>query len=103
MGKNPPCNAGIVGLIPGQKTKIPHASEQLNLHTTTESPCTATKIQHAATRTQGSQIDKHKNIFLKNNALAQSGLVVRWRELFPCFSYCGSFGSSGGAVVGEAA
>ena len=34
---------------------------------------------------------------------AQSGLVVRWRKLFPCFSYCGSFGSSGGAVVGEAA
>ena len=34
---------------------------------------------------------------------AQSGLVVRWKELIPCFSYCGSLGSSGGAVVGEAA
>ena len=25
--KNPPCNAGDVGLIPGQGTKVPHAPE----------------------------------------------------------------------------
>ena len=28
--KNPPCNAGDTGLIPGQETKIPHATEQLS-------------------------------------------------------------------------
>ena len=33
--KNSPHNAGDVGLIPGQGTKIPHAARQL-------SPCTTT-------------------------------------------------------------
>ena len=33
--KNLPSNAGDVGLIPGQETKISHASGQLSLHTTT--------------------------------------------------------------------
>ena len=28
--KNPPCDAGVKGLIPGQGTKIPHAMEQLS-------------------------------------------------------------------------
>ena len=32
MVKNPPCNAGDAGLIPGRGNKIPHASEQLSLH-----------------------------------------------------------------------
>ena len=27
--KNPPCNTGDMGSIPGQETKIPHAAEQL--------------------------------------------------------------------------
>ena len=27
--KNPPCNAGDMGLIPGQAAKIPHATGQL--------------------------------------------------------------------------
>ena len=31
MGKNLPCSAGNVGLIPGQGTKILHAMEQLSL------------------------------------------------------------------------
>ena len=30
-----PSNAGDVGLIPGQKTKIPHVTGQLHLDTTT--------------------------------------------------------------------
>ena len=34
--KNSPCNAGDKGLIPGQGTKIPHTSEQLSPHTSTE-------------------------------------------------------------------
>ena len=33
--KNPPSNAGDAGLIPGQGTKLPHATGQL-------SPCAAT-------------------------------------------------------------
>ena len=33
--KNPPCNAGDMGSIPGQRTKIPHAAEQLSLSATT--------------------------------------------------------------------
>ena len=38
--KNPPHNAGDVGSIPGQGTKIPHAEGQLSLHaTTTELAC----------------------------------------------------------------
>ena len=49
--KNPiPCNVGNPVLIPGEGTKIPHATEQLNpCATTTEPPpqleslCTATK------------------------------------------------------------
>ena len=31
MIKNPLCNEGDVGLIPGQGTEIPHGMEQLNL------------------------------------------------------------------------
>ena len=30
--KNPPSSAGYVGSIPGQGTKIPHASEQISLY-----------------------------------------------------------------------
>ena len=35
MVKNPPSNAGDVGLIPGRRTKIPHAMGQLSLCATT--------------------------------------------------------------------
>ena len=40
--KNPPCNVGDQGSIPGRGTKIPHAEEQLSWSTTTtdqESMC----------------------------------------------------------------
>ena len=30
--KTPPANAGDTGSVPGQGTKIPHATGQLNLH-----------------------------------------------------------------------
>jgi len=36
--KNPPCNAGNMGLILGPGTKIPRATEQLSLHTATTEP-----------------------------------------------------------------
>ena len=58
--KNLPCSAGDVGSIPGQGTKILHAAEQLSPHATIRSLHTATKekIPSAATKTQGSQINK---------------------------------------------
>ena len=38
--KNPPCNAGVVGSIPGQGAKIPHILEKLSLCAeTTELTC----------------------------------------------------------------
>ena len=33
MVKNPSCNAGDKGSIPGLGTRIPHAAAQLNVHT----------------------------------------------------------------------
>ena len=36
IAKNPPSNAGDVALIPGQRTRIPHAVGQLNPHSVTE-------------------------------------------------------------------
>ena len=38
MVKNPPSNAGDVGLIPGQGTKIPHAAGQLSPHSSARAP-----------------------------------------------------------------
>ena len=44
--KNLPCDAGNASLIPGQRTKIPHAERQLSLHaTTTEPVCSGTHEQ----------------------------------------------------------
>ena len=40
--KNPPCNAGDVSSIPGQGTKILHATEQL-IPPQLESPCVTVK------------------------------------------------------------
>ena len=36
--KNPPSNAGDAGSIPGQETKIPHATGQLSLRAATTEP-----------------------------------------------------------------
>ena len=36
--KNPPCNAEDASSIPGQGTKIPHATEQLSLCATATEP-----------------------------------------------------------------
>ena len=52
MIKDPPCNAGDVGLIPGQGTEIPHAQEQL-------SPCTGTtEAQLASIRQMSRQVSR---------------------------------------------
>ena len=36
--KNPPCNAGDAGSIPGHRAKIPHATEHLSPSTATTGP-----------------------------------------------------------------
>ena len=65
--KNLPSNAGDMDLIPSQGTMISHAEWQLSPRTTTEpahsgahaplerSPHNASKILHAATKSQSSQ------------------------------------------------
>ena len=64
MVKNSPPNAGDMGWIPGQGTKIPHAAEQLSPSTTTPEACVlwgpldTTRVSHDTTKTQCSQISK---------------------------------------------
>ena len=36
--RNPPCNAGDMGSIPGQRTEVPHAMGQLIPQVTTREP-----------------------------------------------------------------
>ena len=43
MIKNLPFNAGDMGLIPGQRTKIPDASGQLSLRTSAKTQCSKKK------------------------------------------------------------
>ena len=38
MVKNWPCNAGVVGSIPGRGARIPHAVKQLSLSVRNEDP-----------------------------------------------------------------
>ena len=71
--ESPPCNAGDLGSIPGQGTRIPHALEQAGLCFATTEPKWCKKkiphhtlqILHATTKTQCSQINKYS--FSKNN------------------------------------
>ena len=49
MIKNPPCNAGDVGSIPGWGTKMPHAAEKLSLRATTRE--SGLEIPHAIAKT----------------------------------------------------
>ena len=59
--KNPSANVRDEGSIPGQGTKIPHASGQLSPFTAAgESLYTATKIQH------NQQLKINKKLILKN-------------------------------------
>ena len=51
MVKNPRCNVGDVGLIPGRGTKIPHAMGQLSPHIATTDYTCQEKIPGAATKT----------------------------------------------------
>ena len=69
--ENLPCNAGVMGLIPGQGTKIPHATEQLSLRAATieprcsgahapklESPCAYSEDLNDTIKTRHSQINE---------------------------------------------
>ena len=62
--KNLPSNAGDVGSIPGQGTKIPHAIGQLSPRAATTDPAHSgarlpqQKTLHATTKTRCSQINK---------------------------------------------
>ena len=44
--KNPACNARDSGLIPGWGTKIPHATEQLSLHTSARESMCHNELSH---------------------------------------------------------
>ena len=43
--KNPPCNARVVGLIPGQGTKIPRTMELLSLRASTTEPASTPQLE----------------------------------------------------------
>ena len=68
MVKNPACNAGDLGLIPGGETSIPHAMRQPSPCATTPEPQLLSpsssacilqgKIPHAMTKPRHSQINK---------------------------------------------
>ena len=78
MVKNSPSSTGDVGSIPGPRTKIPHAAEQLSPSTTrARGRSAAAKVPHAATKTQRS----HKT---------EGGLFIsrRAKHLTGCHSLC---------------
>ena len=76
-------NAGDMGLIPGQGTRIPHATEQLSLGTATTKPVHSRaqrreacvlqlkKPLRAATKTQHSQNLKKKKTWLESRLVEQ--------------------------------
>ena len=53
MVKNPPCNAGDMGSIPGRRTNGPYAKEQL-------SPWATTKSQHSQIELKSEDLKKKK-------------------------------------------
>ena len=55
MIKNLPFNAGDMGLIPGQRTKIPDASGQLSLRTSAKTQCSKKKKKKKIGKTLESQ------------------------------------------------
>ena len=80
MVKNPPCNAGVKGLIPGRGTKIPHAIEQLRPAHHYGGACAPQwKISQAATKTQGNlNTKKKKRRRKKNEKKEKRNLNLGW-------------------------
>ena len=66
MIQNPPSNAGNVGSIPGQETKMPHAEGQLSPRTPQlGSPRAITKTPHRQKKKKKEKKEKKKkNCFL---------------------------------------
>ena len=66
MVRNPPCDAGDIGSIPGPGTKIPHAVEQLSPCTTTgEFMCCNERFPRATSKTKCSQIKNTYILFFR--------------------------------------
>ena len=86
MIKNPPSNAGDVGSIPGQGTKISHAAGQLSFHATTkpkQSPFFFLKKER-----NGTSRTRTLNVITKFNHLdsAKSDKILRKPFQKPGFS-----------------
>ena len=82
--ENPPSNAGHMGSIPGQRTKMPRAAGQLSPSPELESLCAMTaepwrrqKTQCAATKTRSSQI----NIYILKKKLVLVGVFTETDKL----------------------
>ena len=69
MVRNPPCDAGDIGSIPGPGTKIPPAAEQLSPCTTTgEFMCCNERFPRATSKTKCSQIKNTYILFLEKES-----------------------------------
>ena len=73
MIQNPPSNAGNVGSIPGQETKMPHAEGQLSPRTPQlGSPRAITKTPHRQKKKKKKRKKRKKRIaFFKKKKLNQ--------------------------------
>ena len=85
MLKNLPCNAGDTCLIPGWGMKIPHAAEQLSLHTTTRESMyydqRSCKIQPRP-KTAGKKKKKGFGAKAFYTFSASLGFCYRWKKLY---------------------
>ena len=73
MVKNPPANAGNIGLISASGTKVLHTTEQLEslCATTRERPCATTKTQHS---------QNLKKLIFKN-LICHPGILAMWQDM----------------------
>ena len=74
MVKNLPFNAGDMGSIPGQKTKIPDASGQLSLRTSANTQCSKKKKKKKIVKTLESQA-----VLASHSAVGYLAMVKRTR------------------------
>ena len=89
--RNPSCNAGDVGSVSGQGTKIPHAAERLSLNAATtcvypgarapqlESPCALTKdlTRHGEDHAPCSYDPTQPNKYIKKKVLFEGTLHLK--------------------------
>ena len=72
MVTNLPSNAGDVGLIPGQGTKIPHAAGQLSPRATTTEPARLNERAHVLQATELTRSGPHVPQLERENPHATS-------------------------------